>query len=99
MDLAALRKLNPGAGCRHRGRHISHCDRRADARRETARRHLADLGTLGIEHRRALAHRLAPLDHQADALAHRALLAFEHAALMAGETALLAPPLRQREAA
>src|SRR5690606_27463288 len=98
MDLAALREHHAAAGGGAGGGDIGHGDRLLDARREAARRDLADFGTLGIDHRRALADRLAALDDQADALEDRAVLALQHEAFMPGETAFLAAALLEREA-
>src|SRR3546814_4982865 len=78
-------------------RDIAHGDRRADAGRETARGHDADL-VLAVEQLGAFAHRQLAVDGEADALAGRAVLEMAEDARRAGEILLRAAALADREA-
>src|SRR3546814_16600623 len=78
-------------------RDIAHGDRRADAGRETARGHDADL-VLAVEQLGALAHRQLAVDGEADAPPRRAVFEMTEDARRAGEILLLAAALADREA-
>src|SRR3546814_13088780 len=78
-------------------RDIAHGDRRADAGRETARGHDADL-VLAVEQLGALAHRQLAVDGEADAPPRRAVFEMTEDARRAGELLLLAAALADRAA-
>src|SRR3546814_15133599 len=76
---------------------MAHGDRRADARRETARSHDADR-VLAVEQLGVLAHRQLAVDGEADAPPRRAVFEMTEDARRAGEILLLAAALADREA-
>src|SRR3546814_19167949 len=76
---------------------MAHGDRRADARRETARSHDADR-VLAVEQLGVLAHRQLAVDGEADAPPRRAVFEMTEDAGGAGEILLLTAALADREA-
>src|SRR4051794_31973653 len=92
-QLSALLQLQCRAVFSKMARDIAHGDRALQRWREAAAGDLADLTALAVEDKRALAHRLATLDFQADALLRRSILEFGENSHGPGKTALGPAPL------
>src|SRR4029453_6582912 len=94
--LAALPEFQLGALRAERRGDIAHGDRPLQRRREGSACHPANFIALAVQHQSALAHWLATLDSEADALLDRAILDLGDDPHVAGKAALGAAALADR---